>query len=163
MQKSHYANSTTNVTGIGSQLKDRMGCAFHEQAIDVLLMPAHKGPKLMRQRKYHMIIRYRQEFLLPPLEPCLDVAFMTFRATAVTTGVVRILLSTAVIALEYMAPHGGCTASEYILERASMTGWHSLAKLLDVFRAVASEDICHFDHGDCPEDQSCRMIWLIFF
>jgi hypothetical protein len=117
----------------------------------------------MRQRKDHMIIRYRQEFLSPPLEPCLDVALVTFRAAAVTTGVVRILLPTAVIAFEYMAPHGGCTASEYVLERTPMTGWHSLAKLLDVFRAVAPEDICHFDHGDCPEDQSCRMIWLIFF
>jgi hypothetical protein len=57
-----------------------------------------------------------------------------------------------VITLKYMAPHGGCTASEYVLERAFMTGWHSLAKLLDVFRAVAPEDICHFDHGDCPAD-----------
>jgi hypothetical protein len=77
---------------------------------------------------------------------------MALRTTAVTTGVVRILLPTAVIALKYMAPHGGCTASEYVLERAFMTGWHSLAKLLDVFRAVAPEDICHFDHGDCPAD-----------
>ena len=117
----------------------------------------------MRQRKDHMIIRYRQEFLLSRLEPCLDVALMAFRATAVTTGVIRILLPTAVIALEYMAPHGGCTASEYVLERSSMTVWHSLAELPEVLRTVASEDVCHFDHGDCPADQLRLINSLIFF
>jgi hypothetical protein len=83
--------------------------------------------------------------------------------TAVTTGVIRILQPTTVVAFEYMASHRGRTASEYVLERSSMAGWHSLAKLLQVLRAVASEDICDFDHGGCPADQSCRMISLIFF
>jgi hypothetical protein len=140
-----------------------MGCGFDEQAIDFFLMPARKCPQLMRQRKDHMIIRYRQEFLLSRLEPCLDVALMAFRATAVTTGVIRILLSATVIAFEYMAPHGGCTASEYVLERSSMTVWHSLAEFLEVLRAVASEDVCDFDHGDCPADQLRLINSLIFF
>ena len=112
----------------------------------------------MRQREDHMIIRYRQEFLLPPLEPCLGVALVAFRATAVTTGVIRILLPAAVITFKYMASHGGCTALEYVFERASMTGRHSFAELLQILGAAASEDLCHFDYGD----QSRFMSWLIF-
>ena len=136
---------------------------FDEQTVDFLLMQARKCPQLMRQRKDHMIIRYRQEFLLPRLEPCVGVAFVALRTTAITAGVIRILQPTTVVAFEYMASHRGRTTSEYVLERSSMTGWHSLAKLLQILRAVTSEDICHFDHGDCPTDQSCRMISLIFF
>jgi len=68
-----------------------------------------------------------------------------------------------VIAFEYMASQRGRTASEYVPERSSMTGWHLIAELLQVLRAVASQDVGYFDHGGCPADQSCRMIWLIFF
>ena len=117
--------------GIGSQLNDRISSGLNKQAIDCLLMTAHKCPELMRQRKYHMIIRrYRQEFLLPPLEPCLSVALMAFRATAVTTRVIRILQLAAVITFKYMAPHGGPAASEYFFESSSMTGQHFFAELL---------------------------------
>jgi hypothetical protein len=66
-----------------------------------------KSPEFMRQRKDHMIIRYRQEFPLPPLEPCLDVALVAFRATTVTTGVVGILQPAAVITFKNMAPMAG--------------------------------------------------------
>ena len=103
-----------------------------------MLMQARKSPELMRQRKDNVIIRYRQEFLLPPLEPCLDVALVAFRATAVTTGVIGILQPTAVITFKNMAPHGGRTASEYVFECSSMTGQHSFAELLQVRGAVAS-------------------------
>jgi hypothetical protein len=48
MQNSHYTNSTTYITGIGSQLEDRMGCGFDEQTIGFLLILAHKYSKLMR-------------------------------------------------------------------------------------------------------------------
>ena len=158
MQNRHHAHSTTYVTGIGSQLDDRISGSFDEQAVEVLLMQARKSPEFMRQRKDHMIIRYRQEFLLPSLEPCLDVALVTFRATAVTTGVIGILQPTAAITFKYMAPHGGRTASEYVFECSSMTGQHSFAELLQVRGAVASEDVCHFNHGD----QSRLMSLLIF-
>ena len=121
-------------------------------------MTAYKCPELMRQRNDNVIIRYRQEFLLPRLEPCLSVALMAFWTTAVTAGVIRILLPTTVITFKYMAPHGGRTASEYVFESSSMTGWHSFAELLQIRGAVASEDICHFDHGD----QSRLMSLLIF-
>ena len=158
MQNRHHANSTADVTGIGSQLDDRISGGFDEQTVEVLLMQAHKTTELMRQREDHMIIRYRQEFLLSPLEPCLVVTLVAFRATAVTTGVIRILQPTAVITFKYMAPHGRCTASEYILECTSMTGRHSLAELLQIPSAVASEDVGHFDHGV----QSRLMSLLIF-
>ncbi len=158
MQNRHHTHLTTDVTGIGSQLDDRMGCGFDELTVEVLLMQARKSPELMRQRKDHMIIWYRQEFLLPPLEPCLSVALVAFRTTAVTAGVIRILQPAAVITFKYMAPHGVCTASEYVLECTSMTGRHSFAELLQILSAVASEDICYFDHGD----QSRLMSLLIF-
>ena len=150
MQHCHHTHLAADVTGIGSQLDDRMAGGFDEQAIDFFLMQARKSPKLMRQRKDHVIIRYRQEFLMPPLEPCPNVALVAFRATAVATGVIRILLPAAAITLKYTAPHDGCTASEYILECSSMTGRHSFAELMQILSAVASEDICHFDHGGCP-------------
>jgi hypothetical protein len=105
-----------------------------------------------------VIIRYRQEFLLPRLEPCLSVALVAFRTTAVTTGVIRILQLATVITFKYMAPHGGPAASEYVLERSSMTGRHSFAELLQILGAVASEDVGHFDHGV----QSRLMSLLIF-
>jgi hypothetical protein len=73
---------------------------------------------------------------------------MAFRTTAVTTGVIRILLSTAVIAFKNMATNGGSATSEYVLERAAIIVWHSLAELLEVLRAVTYEDVCYFDHGD---------------
>ena len=163
MQNSHHANATADVMGIGCQLDNRTGGGFDEQTVDFFLMQARKSPKLMRQRKDHVIIRYRQEFLLPRLEPCVGVAFVALRTTAVTTGVIRILQPATVIAFEYMASQRGRTTSEYVPERSSMTGWHSLAKLLQVLRAVASQDVGYFDHGGCPADQSCRMISLIFF
>ena len=163
MQNRHHANATADVMGIGCQLDDRTGGAFDEQAIDFLLMQARKCPQLMRQRKDHMIIRYRQEFLFPCPEPCIGLVLVALRTTAITTGVIRILQPTAVIAFEYMASQRGRTTSEYVPERSSMTGWHSLAKLLQVLRAVASQDVGYFDHGGCPADQSCRMISLIFF
>jgi len=162
MQNRHHTHSTADVTGIGRQLDDRISGGFDEEAIDVLLMQARKSPELMRQRKDHMIIRYRQEFLLPPLEPCLSVALVAFRTTAVTTGVIRILQPAAVITFKNMATHGGRTASEYVLERASMTGQHSFAELLQILGAVASEDVCHFDHGGSTADQSHLMSSLIF-
>ena len=162
MQNRHHANSTADVTGIGSQLDDRISGGFDEQTVEVLLMQARKSPELMRQRKDHMIIRYRQEFLLPPLEPCLDVALVAFRATAVTTGVIGILQPTAVITFKNMATHGGRTASDYVLECASMTGQHSFAELLQILGAVASEDLCHFDHGGSTANQSHLMSSLIF-
>jgi len=75
MQNRHHANPAADVTGIGSQLDDRISGGFDdrisggfdEKTVEVLLMPARKSPELMRQRKDHMIIRYRQEFLLPSL------------------------------------------------------------------------------------------------
>jgi hypothetical protein len=93
-------------------------------------MTAHKCPEFMRQRKDYMVVRYRQEFLLPPLEPCLSVALVAFRATAVTAGVIRILQLAAVITFKYMATHGGPAASEYVFESSSMTGQHFFAELL---------------------------------
>jgi hypothetical protein len=48
MQNGHHANSTADVVGIGSQLDDRTGCGFDEQAIDFLLMQARKYSQLMR-------------------------------------------------------------------------------------------------------------------
>ncbi len=136
MQNSHHTHQAADITGIGSQLDDRMGGGFDEQAIDFFLMQARKSPKLMRQRKDHMIIRYRQEFLMPPVEPCLDVALVAFRATAVATGVIRILLPAAAITLKYTAPHDGCTASECVLERSSMTGRHSFAEIMQILGGV---------------------------
>ena len=65
----------------------------------------------------------------------------------VTAGVIRIPQSAAVITFKYMTTHDGCTASEYIFECSSMTGRHSFAELLQILGAVASEDVCHFDHG----------------
>jgi hypothetical protein len=123
-----------------------------------LLITAHKRPELVRQRKDHVIIRYRQEFLLSCLEPCLSVAIAAFWTTAVTTGMIRILQPATVITFKYMASHGGCTASEYVLECSSMTGRHSFAELLQILGAVASEDVRYFDHGV----QSRLMSLLIF-
>jgi hypothetical protein len=158
MQNRHHTHFTTDVMGIGSQFDNRISSGFDEQTVEVLLIHAHKSTELMRQRKDYMIIRYRQEFLLPRLEPCLSIALVAFRTTAVTAGVVRILQPAAVITFKYMAPHGLCTASEYVFESASMTGRHSLAELLQILGAVTSEDICHFDHSD----QSRLMSLLIF-
>ena len=112
----------------------------------------------MRQRKDHVIIRYRQELLLSALEPRLVVTPVAFRATAVIAGVIRISQSAAVITFKYTTTHDGCTASEYILECSSMTGRHSFAELLQILCAVTSEDIGHFDHGV----QSRLMSLLIF-
>ncbi len=130
MQNRHHTHFTADVTGIGSQLDNRISSGFDEQTVEVLLIQAHKSTKLMRQRKDHMIIRYRQEFLLSRLEPCLGVALVTFRTTAVTAGVIRILKLAAVITFKYMATHGGPAASEYVFESSSMTGQHSFAELL---------------------------------
>jgi hypothetical protein len=163
MQNRHHANATADIMGIGCQLENRVGGGLDEQTVNVFLMPARKCPQLMRQRKYHMIIRYRQEFLLPRVEPRLGLVLVALRTTSVTAGVIRILLSAAVIAFEYVASHRGRTTSEYILECTSMTGWHSFTEGVEVLRAVASQDIGNFDHGGCPADQSCRMISLIFF
>ena len=158
MQNRHHTHFTTDVMGICSQLDNRISGGFDEKAVEVFLIQAHKSTKLMRQRKDNVIIRYRQEFILPRLEPCLGVALVAFRTTAVTAGVVRILQPAAVITFKYMAPHGLCTASEYVLECTSMTGRHSLAELLQIPGAVASEYICYFDHGV----QSRLMSLLIF-
>ena len=117
MQNRHHTHLTTDVMGICSQLDDRISGGFDEKAVEVFLIQAHKPTELMRQRKDHMIIRYRQEFLLSALEPCLVVALVAFRTTAVTAGVIRIPQSTAVITFIYMATHYGRSASEYILER----------------------------------------------
>jgi hypothetical protein len=144
--------------GIGCEFDDRAGCGFDQQAIDLFLMQARKCPQLMRQRKDHMIIRYRQEFLFPGPEPCFGFVLVALRTTAVATGVIRILQSAAVIAFEYMAPQRRRTASEYVLERSSMTGWHLIGELAEILRAVASQDVGYFDHGGCPADQSWRMI-----
>lgn len=130
MQNRHQAHLTTDVTGISSQFDDRISGGFDEQTIEVLLIQAHKPTKLMRQRKDHMVIRYRQEFLLSALEPCFSIILVAFRTTAVTTGVIRILHLAAVITFKYMASHGRCTASEYVLECSSMTGRHSFGELL---------------------------------
>ncbi len=130
MQNRHYAHFTADVTGISCQLDNRFGSGFDEQTVEILLIHAHKSTKLMRQRKDNVIIRYRQEFLLSALEPCFSIILVAFRTTAVTAGVIRILKLATVITFKYMATHGICTASEYVFERSSMTGWHSLAELL---------------------------------
>ena len=158
MQNRHQAHLTTDIMGISSQLDDRFGSRLDEQAVEILLIHAHKSTELMRQRKDNVIIRYRQEFLLSALEPCFSIILVTFRTTAVTTGVIRILKLATVITFKYMATHGRCTASEYILECSSMTGRHSFAELLQILCAVTSEDIGHFDHGV----QSRLMSLLIF-
>jgi len=158
MQNRHHTYLTTYVMGISCQLEDRFGSGLDEQTVEVSLIQAHKATKLMRQRKDHMIIRYRQEFLLSALEPCFSIILVAFRTTAVTTGVIRILKLATVITFKYMATHGRCTASEYVLERSSMTGRHSFAELLQILGAVASEDVGHFDHGV----QSRLMSLLIF-
>jgi len=147
MQNRHHAHSRADVMGIGSQLDDRISGGFDEQTVEVLLMQARKSPELMRQRKDHMIIRYRQEFLLPPLEPCLSVALVAFRATAITTGVIGILQPTAVITFKYMAPHGGRTASEYVLESdfifKILENICFSAKIRDLLpRSIIKFDIC---------------------
>ena len=147
MQNRHHTHLTTDVTGISSQLNNRISGSFDEQAVKVLLIQAHKPIELMRQRKDHMMIRYRQEFLLSSLEPCLVAALMAFRATAVTAGVIRIPQSAATITFKHTTTHDWCTASEYILECSSMIGRHSFAELLQILGAVASEDVCHFNHG----------------
>jgi len=152
MQNRHHAHAPTDVMGIGRQHEDRISGRLDEQAVDLFLMPAREGPQFLRQRKDHMIIRDRQEFLFSRPEPCLGVALVAFRTTAVTAGVIGILLPTAVIALEYMASHRGRTASEYVCEGAAMTGGHLIAKLLQVLRAVASQDISYFDHGGSTAD-----------
>jgi hypothetical protein len=163
MQHCHHTHQAAEIMRIGCQLDYRMCCCFDQEAIEFFLMQACKCPQLMRQRKDYMIIRYRQEFFFPRAEPCFGLVLVALRTTAVTTGVIRILQPTAVIAFEYMASQRGRTASEYVLERSAMTGWHLIAELMQVLRAVASQDVCYFDHGGCPADQSCRMISLIFF
>ena len=147
MQDRHHTYLTTDIMGIRCQLDDRFGSRLDEQAVEISLIQAHKSTELMRQRKDHMIIRYRQEFLLPHLEPCLGVAFVAFRTSAVTAGVIRIPQSAAAITFEYTTTHDGFTASEYILKCSSMIGRHSFAELLQILGAVASEAVCHFGHG----------------
>jgi hypothetical protein len=39
-----------------------------------------------------------------------------------------------------MAPHGGRTASEYVLECSSMTGQHSFAELLKANKALIKKN-----------------------
>ena len=147
MQNRHYTHFTTDVMGIASQLDDRISGGFDEKTVEVFLIQAHKSTELMRQLKDYMIIRYRQEFLLSTLEPCLVVTHVAFRATAVIAGVIRIPQSAAVITFKYTTTHDGCTASEYILECASMSGRHSFAELLQIPIAIVSENVCHFNHG----------------
>ena len=124
-------------------------------------MQARKPAKLMRQREDHVKIRYRQEFFLSRLEPCLNVCLVAFGTATVTTGVIRILLLTAVITFKNMASQGRRTASEYVRKCASVTGRHSLIKFVQILGAVASKDVGHFDHGSASVDQSRRMSSLI--
>jgi hypothetical protein len=48
MQNSHHAHASADIMGIGRQRDDRIGGGLDEQTVDVFLMPARNGPKLMR-------------------------------------------------------------------------------------------------------------------
>lgn len=163
MQNRHHTDAPSDIPGIGGQLEQRLGGGFHEQAIEDLLMPAHTAPELLRYRKDHMIIRDRQEVFLSRLQPCLGVARVAFRTTAVATRVVRILQPSAVITRKDMASQGGRTASQDILESTAMTRGHPFAERVQVLCAVASQDVGHFEHGNSPADQPRFISWLIFF
>jgi hypothetical protein len=151
MQNSHDADQPANIMHVARQSDDRMGGGLHQEAVHVLLMPACPWPELMRQGEDHVVVRHRQELLLPLVEPCLRVAGVAFRATAVTTRMIRIMLPTAVAALKDMAPHGRGTAAQYLLERPSMARQHLVAERSQILRAVTSKDIGYFDHGGLAE------------
>ena len=48
MQNGHHPNATADIMGIGRQRDDRISGGLDEQAVEVFLMPAHKGQQLMR-------------------------------------------------------------------------------------------------------------------
>jgi hypothetical protein len=62
-----------------------------------------------------------------------------------------------------MASQDGRTASQDILERPAMTRGHPFAERVQVFCAVASQDVGHFEHGRSPADQPRFISSLIFF
>ena len=62
------------------------------------------------------------------------------------------MLPTALVAFKHMTAHDGSAASEYILERTSMARQHLVAEPLQILSAVASENICYFDHVGSTAD-----------
>ena len=121
MQNGHHTDASPDIPGVSRQLEQRLGGGFHQQAVEVLLMPAHISPELLRYREDHMIVRNRQKVFLTRLKPCLRIAGMALGAAAVAAGVIRILQLPAVITGINMASQRGRTASQDILERAAMT------------------------------------------
>src|SRR4030043_21448 len=110
-----------------------MGRRLHEERIE---LEARKVSELLGEREDHMVIRHRQQFRLPLLQPGLGVAGMALGATAVTTGVIGVMLTTAFVAFVQMAAQGCRAASQDVLEGPSMAGGHLSAELFEIGRAV---------------------------
>ena len=102
MQDRQDPDQAPHVLRIGRQLQQRFGRRLHHQTIQRLLVAARKVPEFLGEREDHMVIRHRQQFPLALLEPGLGVAGMTLGATAVATGVIRIVLPPAFVALVQM-------------------------------------------------------------
>ena len=88
---------------------------------------------------------------MPLLNPCCRIILMTLRATAISTGVIRVIPMVAVITTENMATHNIGTALEYICKCAAMTRQHFVAEFVQILIAVATEDIRYFQHDRSPD------------
>ena len=71
-------------------------------------------------------------------------------ATAVATGVIGIVLLTAVITLQQLSAQGLRPAVDQIIPRPAMTGQEIRAEPLLIGGTIAPEDIRHFWHAPAP-------------
>ena len=71
---------------------------------------------------------------------------MTFRTTAISAGVIRVMPMAAFITLKNMAAHNIGTALEYICKCETLTWQHFFAEFVQILISVATEDVRHFQH-----------------
>ena len=100
--------------------------------------------QFLGEREHQMKIGNRQKFLTAFFKPALRVVPLALRATAVFARVVGVLpMPAAITVLDMTTEHLRATVTD-VVERATVTRQHRLAKTFEVRIAVAAQNVCNF-------------------
>jgi hypothetical protein len=151
MQDGQDTDQPADIVRVCRELDQGVGGGLHEEGVQSLLVTPDDVAKFLGQGEDDVKVGYGQEFLTAFVEPSLDVIAMALGATAVSAGVVGVVLFSTVRAGKDLATQDGGPAVQDVLECVEMAGQHPLTVLGKILPAVLAEDVGDFKH-DRPGD-----------
>ena len=150
VEDAHHPNRAAEPVRIQGERVERVRGRLEQQVIDHCVMGMGDGVEGMGQGERHEEIGHGEQLLELGVAPGIGPVAAAFRTMAIAAGVIAVDVVLAVLAPEHLAPHQGRAAVGDIPQRVPVAGWHAVAVLRLIRRAIRLKDVGQFQHLGAP-------------